>query len=291
MSAASASKLSKSSAGASEHLRSICEFSLNQPPMRAKVDKQSYDELKPGVQRAMVLYDWFVELQANFTSFLSELAQAGGTPSPEHLQLLADAIDACVVLENQFGGWSACVNRFSWFKRTITQIRKEVSASDPDCERISKAIPKFQNFIGHSSFPIGMHMTGPLRVETKKVDGHERLLLAALFHCQQTAAAQSSPSASQLRPMPYLLYLADGDTSGSNVFVGTKLAPVQKLFKRFPIAECGPPPELVRELGLAPGHPVHLGTVLSRCPHYLPSMGSRWGIPKPPGEGGGCVLL
>lgn len=39
----------------------------------------------------------------------------------------------------------------------------------------------------------------------------------------------------------------------SNVFVGTKLAPVQKLFKRFPIAECGPPPELVRELGLAPG--------------------------------------
>lgn len=148
MSAASASKLSKSSAGASEHLRSICEFSLNQPPMRAKVDKQSYDELKPGVQRAMVLYDWFVELQANFTSFLSELAQAGGTPSPEHLQLLADAIDACVVLENQFGGWSACVNRFSWFKRTITQIRKEVSASDPDCERISKAIPKFQNFIG-----------------------------------------------------------------------------------------------------------------------------------------------
>ena len=39
------------------------------------------------------------------------------------------------------------------------------------------------------------------------------------------------------------------------------------------------------------GHPVHLGTVLSRCPHYLPSMGSRWGIPKPPGEGGGCVLL
>lgn len=25
-----------------------------------------------------------------------------------------------------------------------------------------------------------MHMTGPLRVETKKVDGHERLLLAAV---------------------------------------------------------------------------------------------------------------
>jgi len=288
MSQASASKLSKTAATSDVHLRTICQFSLNQPPLRAKVDRQCYDELKPGVTSALALLDWFDELKLNFAGFLGELARAGGTPSPEHLQVLIDAIDACVVLENQFSGWSACVNRFSWFKRTITQVQKEV-ASDPDSERINKALPRFQKFIGEPKCPIGMHITGPLREQTKTVAGHEPILLAALNHC--TKGGGASPEPSQLRPLPYLLYFADGEAGGFNVFATTKLTHVQKVFKRFPIADCGPPPALVREMGLAAGHPVHLGTVLARCPHYSPSMRAKWGMPKQGGESSPCVLL
>ena len=38
------------------------------------------------------------------------------------------------------------------------------------------------------------------------------------------------------------------------------------------------------------GHPVHLGTVLARCPHYLSSMRTKWGMPKQAGDSS-CVLL
>ena len=48
------------------HLKTICEFSLNRPPMRAKVDRQSYDELKPGVDKALALLDWYEELKKAF---------------------------------------------------------------------------------------------------------------------------------------------------------------------------------------------------------------------------------
>lgn len=288
MSAASA--LAASSAASSDHLRTICQFSLNHPPLRAKVDRQCYDELKPGVNNALALLDWFDELKLNFAKFLGELAQADGTPSPEHLQVLIDAVDACVVLENQFGGWSQCINRFSWFKRTMAQIRKEVS-SDPDSERINKAIPRFQKFIGEPKYPIGMHITGPLNETTKTVASHERVIVAALHHCAKAATAAATPAPSQLRPLPYLLYFADGEGSGYNVFVGTKLAQEQKLFKRFPMADCGPPAEMVRDMGLAPGHPVHLGQVLTRCPHYTSSMRTKWGLPKQAGEQNSCIVL
>ena len=147
MATSTANSLAKSTAGASEHLRCICEFSLNRPPIRTKIDRQSYDELKPVVQRAVALLDWYNALQQQFTGFLGELATAGGTPSPEHLTLLVEAIDACVLLENQFGGWSACINRFSWFKRTLAQIRRELFA-DPDVEQLNRDIPRFQAFIG-----------------------------------------------------------------------------------------------------------------------------------------------
>ena len=143
-------------------------------------------------------------------------------------------------------------------------------------------------------YPIGMHLTGPLRETVKKVTGHERVLLAALFHC--TSRAADHPEANLLRPLPYLLYLADGDiaSGGSasfNVFVGQRLQPVQKVFKRHPMADCAPPPELTESLGLAPGHPVHLGTVLARCPHYVASMRTKWGMHKQPGESKDCLLL
>ena len=147
MSSAAAAKLRASSAGSTAHLRTICEFSLNRPPLRAKVDRQSYEELKPGVERAFAMVEWFDELLLNFSSLLTQLAQAGGVPAPEHLSPLMEAVDVCVVLENQFAGWSACINRFSWFKRTFSQLARDL-ADDPAAQHITKNLPRFQSFIG-----------------------------------------------------------------------------------------------------------------------------------------------
>ena len=177
---------------------------------------------------------------------------------------------------------SACINRFSWFKRTFTQIRREVAA-DCDADKLTRDISRFQGFIGNASFPVGMHMTGPLRVEVKKVASSHVPLLAALQQLTAAASAKADADAACLRPLPYLLYLVDGDAGvdGFNVFTSNPkdLLPVQKVFKKFPMADCGPPADMVRELGLAQGHPVHLGTVLARCPHYMPSMRTKVGPP------------
>jgi len=288
--------LRKSNADSASHLRTICEFSLNRPPLRAKVDKQSYDELKPGVDRAIAVLDWYNQLLQHFVAVLKELSSSSSPPPQEALSLLIESIDVLVVIENQFGGWSACMNRFSWFKRTFTQIRREV-AGETDCDQLTRDISRFQGFIGNASFPIGMHMTGPLRVEVKKVGRSEAPLLAALQQSTAAASGKADANAACLRPLPYLLYLVDGDTGsdGYNVFTASPkdLVPVQKVFKKFPMADCGPPEEMVRELGLAAGHPVHLGTVLARCPHYQPSMRTKWGMPKAAGasDGGKCVIL
>lgn len=142
------SKLNRSAAAAQEHLRSICEFSLNRPPMRPKIDRQSYDELKPGVERVVALVDWFNEMLQNIAAFVDELANDGGVPCPDHLVLIVRALDACIVLENQFGGWSNCINRFSWFKRTFAQVRREVVSSDPTAEHLAKDLPRVQSLIG-----------------------------------------------------------------------------------------------------------------------------------------------
>ena len=130
------------------HLRTICEFSLNRPPMRAKVDRQSFDELKPGVDAAVALLDWFEQLQTHFTALVDSLARLP-SPGAEELRQLAEAVDCCVVMENQFSGWSACVNRFSWFKRTFGMLRKEV-AGEVNVERLNKDVNRFQNLIGAS---------------------------------------------------------------------------------------------------------------------------------------------
>jgi len=148
MSQGTASTLEQSSTAAREHLRSICEFSLNRPPLRPKVDMQSYTELKPVVERAIALLDWFNELQQIFSNFLGELAKEGGTPSVEHLTLIVSAVDECIVLENQFGGWSQLINRFSWFKRTFQTVRQEVVSTDPTAEKLTKDLGRFQGFIG-----------------------------------------------------------------------------------------------------------------------------------------------
>ena len=112
--------------------------------MRPKVDRQSYDELKPGVDRALALLNWFEELR---TAFAGVLREAGEAPDAATLTLLAEALDCCIVLENQFGGWSQCINRFSWFKRTFAQIRREVSA-EIDVDKLTRDLSKFQAFIG-----------------------------------------------------------------------------------------------------------------------------------------------
>jgi hypothetical protein len=136
--------LCKCTAAAQEHLHAICEFSLNRP-MRAKVDRQSYDELKPGVDRALAVYTWSLELQQHFVSTLNEQAKAESY-NPDSLSALAEALDACIVLENQFLGWSACINRFSWFKRTFQQIQREV-AKEVSVEQLNADIGRFQTFI------------------------------------------------------------------------------------------------------------------------------------------------
>ena len=128
------------------HLRTICEFALNRPPMRAKVDRQSFDELKPGVDAAIAMLDWFEQLQTQFVALVESLAR-GSPPGAEELQQLAQAVDCCVVLENQFSGWSHCVNRFSWFKRTFGMLRKEV-AGEVNVEKLNTDVNRFQMLIG-----------------------------------------------------------------------------------------------------------------------------------------------
>ena len=307
------------------------------------------------------------------------------------------------MLENQFGGWSQCINRFSWFKRTFAQIRRDIAA-EVDCDKLNRDLSRFQGFIGardrrhtrtrtrdtehaaliappermrarrrassihpaalcpqivtrpcirtlsrllvsvgDSSYPIGMHMTGPLRAAVKKAPGHERLLVACAFQLGASAegsagtplpGAAALAAANLLRPLPYLLYLADGDSGDSyNVFTAQKsarrahahahahtprarfghtrgssispvrsaplimlapplaVAPLQKVFKKHQMVDCSPPAALSTELGLPAGHPVHLGTVLTRCPHYLPSMRTKWGMPKGAADDEACCVL
>ena len=128
------------------HLRTVCEFSLG-PPMRAKVDRQSFDELKPGVDKALAVLDWFEQLQLHLAALVEALGHRKPSPGDDELQQLAQAVDCCVVMENQFSGWSALVNRFSWFKRTFGMLRKEI-ASEIDVDKLNKDITRFQNLIG-----------------------------------------------------------------------------------------------------------------------------------------------
>lgn len=278
-------------AACNTHLHTIAYFSVD-TSFRPKVDRQSFDELKPGVDRALALLNWYEGLKTAFVALLLELGPSQAPPSPAVLTALIDALDCCILLENQFSGWSACINRFSWFKRTFAQIRREL-ASEVDCEALTKDLSRFQAFIGDTSFPIGMHMTGPLRKQLKAsggAPGHERLLVAAVD--QLSAAADAASDGALIRPLPYLLWFADGDAGQAyNVFTAAKLAQAQKVFKKHPMAECSPPPAMVTELGLQPTYPVHLGTVLSRCPHYSPSMRAKWGLPKQGDEPEVCCVV
>lgn len=79
------------------------------------------------------------------------------------------AIDSCVLIESQYSGWSAAMNRFSWFKRTVKELGSKL-AQDPDISVIRPNLDQFHEFIANVMFPIGIHMTGPMRSLVKQVD-------------------------------------------------------------------------------------------------------------------------
>lgn len=84
-----------------------------------------------------------------------------------------------MVIECQFGGWSGAINRFSWFKRTVKEVYPKLT-HEPELPRIRSSLDSFQEFIANVNFPLGVHLTGPMRTEMKKVAGHEQLLLDTL---------------------------------------------------------------------------------------------------------------
>jgi len=274
-------------ADAEQHFRAICNFS-SAKPMRAAVDMQSYEDLKPGVLLSFAVLEWYNRLSGALVAMVSELATAPDGPTTETARsLLLDALDACVLIECQYAGWSNAMNRFSWFKRTVQALGNQVAA-EPDMPQIKADMQKFQSFIGNAQFPIGLHMTGPLRTEVKKVEKHERVLMAALEHGVKRAAGPR-PADSELRPLPVVMVFADGElTPGSfNVFTSGSpaLKPLQQLFKKFPQVEISSP---LHGADSSAGVPLRLAVVLQRCPHYTQQMGSKWGAP---GAGGKkCVV-
>lgn len=268
---------------AETHFRSICAFT-DAKPMRAAVDRQTFDDLKPGTMLSFEVMRWAERLTQAFVDVVATLAQGPGPSDETARALLAEALDAFVLIECQYAGWSQCMNRFSWFKRTQAALGAAV-ADDPDMETIRPNISAFQSFIGNAQYPIGLHLTGPLRSAVKKVSGHERVLLAAVSQAtKQAMPFQSRPPDRALRPLPMFLVLADGDLMpGSfNVFSPGKdtidLRPTQQLFKRFPEVEVASP--LHGSDSSAAAGCLKLAVVLQRCPHYSQSMGSKWGAPS-----------
>lgn len=269
-----------------KHMQTVSDFANNQQPLRAKVDRQSFDDLKPGYDAAMAIVTWHEALVNGFVCAVADAASSGVAPD---CTLLAGAVDCCVLLENQFGGWSNITNRFSWFKRTFTHIRSELSA-EIDTERHGADIGRFQSFIGNASCPIGIHLTGPLRSAVKKVAAHESVILQILR--ARVAASQGGkdhiPTPTQLRPLPYLMYIADGDVApGSfNVFTqlqSGELRALRAIFRRYPDIACTTQETMAEA---APGATVmvQLALVLHRCPHFTAAMATRW----QPGPSGGC---
>ena len=121
-----------------------------------------------------------------------------------------------------------------------------------------------------------------------------KVLLAAVNKlAEEAATAKPKPGPPQLRPLPFLIYMADGDTApGSfNAFSqGSELKPAQRVFKRFPETECAPPPEIIAELGEIMSVKMQLAVVLQRCPHYTTNMAGRWGAASADGGDTCCII-
>jgi len=268
---------------AETHLLAISSFTRAKP-MRAVVDESSFDDLKPAMLRCFAVLDWYARLTAAVGGALAELA-AGESQAGQ--AALLGAIDACVLIESQFSAWSAAMNRFSWFKRTVKELGSKI-AHDPDIALIRTNLDAFQAFIANVQFPIGIHMSGPLRAEVKKVPNHEATLLSTLeFGVKRVTLPR--PTDAELRPLPLLIVYADGDaTPGSfNVFTAARpqLKGAMQLFKKFPEVEAAPPDSDDSEGAVK----LHLAIMLQRCPHYTQQIGAKWGTPGAVG-GTKCVV-
>ena len=60
------------------------------------------------------------------------------------------------------------MNRFSWYKRTVQALGAQVS-QNTEVIAMRDDMLAFQSSIGNPQFPLGMHMTGPLREKLKRV--------------------------------------------------------------------------------------------------------------------------
>ena len=66
----------------------------------------------------------------------------------------------------------------------------------PSLNLLTCARPLRLSRAGNAQYPIGMHMTGPLRIAVKKLPGHERLLLLTVrrLHGPLTTSITTLPS-------------------------------------------------------------------------------------------------
>jgi len=106
-------------------------------------------------------------------------------------------------------------------------------------------------------------------------------------------AATQKPKAepNQLRPLPFLIYLADGDTApGSYNVFASNLKGVQRVFKRYPDVDCSPPSHIGADLADVPGVQMQLAVVLQRCPHYTTNMAGKWGGATDGGSQSCCMV-
>ena len=67
---------------AETHFRTVCSFS-NAKPMRAAVDVQSFDDLKPGVLQSFELLEWYTRLCEALVAVVKDLATSAAGPETE----------------------------------------------------------------------------------------------------------------------------------------------------------------------------------------------------------------
>ena len=67
---------------ADTHFRTVCGFT-SAKPMRAAVDMQSFDDLKPGVMQSFELLEWYTRLCEALVAVVKDLASSPAGPATE----------------------------------------------------------------------------------------------------------------------------------------------------------------------------------------------------------------
>jgi cytoplasmic FMR1 interacting protein len=135
----------------------------------------------------------------------------------------------------------ACLqNDFSSYKRAFQLVRNEL----PDAEEISAEVHNLQMFLGNPQHPKSLIFHN-LKTELQKISGFEDVFVAmlsqAVDYFDQELYVTPEEKWALLRALPHIMLLLDGDSAvdkkSFNVFKSKKvaLAPLQKLFKRFPV--------------------------------------------------------